>query len=337
MATAEKTIAPYLALPTSLPRELKPLDAKPEPGETIVDIAVGSNASDVLSGRELVKAAATVGWTGKLLLSDGTVEDEVAKWNEAIAQKPTAIVSAGYPASVLSQPLKAATQAGIITQLNSVIDEPNAENGPTTVSNGGGIFTLLGQMHAALVLKATNCEPVHAVVVQQDFPVIKLEAQSFRDTLTKACSECKVNVVNLQANDLSTPAATNAIMSAVQADSKVHFVVGMTSSEIHGVAAAIKSAGLSDVKVAGSLPNEESMAGLRSGSDAWWLLQNASLNAWVEVDTILRAAASKTTVNEPVANPIAVLTKDNIPAGANTPPAVPTNYEAQFKQLWHVG
>ena len=62
-------------LPKSLPSELTPLKEAPPKGLRITQVQAGSIPTGIEHAKNLIKAAAAIGWTGKMVTYDGSVED----------------------------------------------------------------------------------------------------------------------------------------------------------------------------------------------------------------------------------------------------------------------
>jgi ABC-type sugar transport system substrate-binding protein len=317
-----------------------PLAKKPKPGGYVIKIVTGSLPADVAAAKNMQKAAATIGWRVKIVVTDGSVEQINQAWTAAIAEHPTAI-SGASPQDQVKVPLAAATKAGIITELEEAPQLANAATGPTTVNNGGNkAFTLLGQINANLVLRDSNCGNGNTLVVTLPFPNLTDMANTYKTTLTARCPSCKVEVQTVNNSDVGSPAATSAVVSALQSDPSIKYVFCVIGALGSGIPAALQAAGISGVKIFGALPDTTSVQALNNRTNSWWLTQEdgATNDGWFELDGILRAAAAGPgkAWNEP-GNYVSVLTPANIPPNATQPSAYPSDYIGLFKHLWHAG
>lgn len=335
LAAVDEFLKQYDELPTSLPASLTPLASPPAKSGSIIKIVAGPIAQDIATGKEVVEVAKKIGWDAKYITYDGTIEDLNKKWEQAIGEHPTAIMGAGVPAASISKPLADAAKAGIITELNSVTDAPNLKTGPSAINNGPESFADLGEINANLVLRDSGCNDAHIAVGTQPFPILKAETDKFTSTLTANCPGCKSTLVTIQTKDLNSASMTNAIVSAIQADPKIKYYYATTGAVADGVSAALRATGRTDIKIFGSLPDTQSIAGLKDRTNSWWVTQGTELDGWLEIDTVLRVQQSNQAVVEN-GNPYGVLTPDNVPADATEAPTYPTNYEALIKQLWHL-
>ena len=101
MAAANAFLKPWDSLPTSLSSAYTPLTSKPAPGGTVIKLVNGTIPSDGQSYQQQTIAAHTIGWTAKEIIFDGTVADLNTKFEQAVSDKPTAIVVSGWPPAAL--------------------------------------------------------------------------------------------------------------------------------------------------------------------------------------------------------------------------------------------
>ncbi|MEV4604415.1 hypothetical protein AB0K15_44550 [Amycolatopsis sp. NPDC049253] len=329
-------LAPYTKPATTLPSELTALARRPDPGGSVIQISNGSLPQDVTTANATVAAARAIGWAGKVLITDGSVEDLNAKWQQAIAEHPTAIIGSTSSDSIRNA-LSAARKAGILTALNAASDTPNDQTGPDVVNNGATEYADIGEVNAYTVLRDAGCVPTDVVVVSLQFPVLQAEADKFKETLQAHCPKCGVTVKTLQNSEVGTPAATGSIVSTLQADPSAKYVYALIGSLGVGVPAALQAAGMTDVKVFGAQPDSTAIQAVVAGSAAWWLSQeNSEITGWFLLDGILRAKESGKPHNEVAGTPT-ILTRDTVPAGAQDPPIYPADYAALFTKIWRIG
>jgi ribose transport system substrate-binding protein len=336
VASAKKFLAPYDSLPTTLAPGMTPLKAKPKPGGTVIKLVNGQNQGDVTSGKAMVAAAAAAGWTGKILIFDGSVADLNAKFTQAIAEKPTAIMLGGIPSAAVAQPLAQAAKDKIITEVTGSTDTPNSTGGYEAVTSSAATFQLHGKVNAYLALRDSGCSNTYFLVANiPAYPVLAAEAKAFTDVITSQCPSCKVVQVNLQASDLGSAAATTDVVSAIQADPQIKYVYATLGNIADGLPAALSAAGITGVKIFGDVPDPQSILGLQNKTEAWWLASDSTVTGWGELDSVFRVIET----GQPVTNnplPIGVLTPENVSPGA-TQPSTPSNYEALFEKLWGLG
>jgi ABC-type sugar transport system substrate-binding protein len=334
----ESAVRPYESLPTSLPASYKPLAHRPAPGGTIIELVNGESIGDLTTGNAMKAAAAAIGWTGKTIVYDGTVQDLNLKYAQAIEEKPTAIIEGGIPSADFRDQEAAAQRAGIITVVNTTADTPNLQTGPDVVNTGPQTFAQAGVINANLMLADAGCKPASALTVTLAFPILDYTVSSFASTVARACPGCKVKTVTLQVADTDTPAATTAIVSALQADPSIKYVFAPTAVAVDGLSAALAAAGISGVKIFGAVPAQQALHGLQAGTNSWWVTLDPTLEGWIETYSVLQfidnGRKSPVTLND---YPFGVALPSNVSKSASTFPVHPTNYQQLFEQLWKVG
>jgi ABC-type sugar transport system substrate-binding protein len=335
VADANAYLKDYQQLPTALPASFTPLSKAPKSGGTVIKIVNGGIPSDGHSADEQAVAAQAIGWTAKKIVFNGTVEDLNAKWEQAIAEKPTAITGSGFPAAALQKPIADAKAAGIIAALSSVTDTAISNPGLGAVSNSTAVSKNMGDLHANLVMRDSGCK-AHVAIFNLPFPILKVATDEFQSVLTAKCPDCKVSYNEIQAKDIGSPTATNAIVSALQADPSIKYAYTIIGNVADGLVSALSAANISGIKIFGEVPDAAAIKALQDGTHAWWVTQDSTINGWMELDSILRVLDTGQPVTT-TGNPLGVLTPQNVPKGTSTVPTYPTNYRELWKKLWLVG
>lgn len=337
IAAADKFLEPWDGVPTSLPASppgrYTPL-TKPVPagGKAIALTTAIPSAQE--SSEAFIEAAKAVGWSAKSLNFDGSVPDLLAKFDQAIGEKPTAIWIQAFPAAAMQKQLDAAKAAGIVVGMASVVDQPQSYPGFAAVSNGGITIEEVNRLHAYWFMRDSKCAG-NVAIFTLPFPIVEKGDQVFTDTVKENCPDCKVSSSLIQPQDLGTPKTASTIVSKLQSDPTTKYAFTVIGNLANGVAPALKQAGVNDIRIFGSSPDAESMAALRDGSNAWWVNQNSVMQGWASFDSILRAVTSEQVQPDPGHYPLSVLTSENVSEGTEVP-VVPADYQREFKALWGV-
>jgi ABC-type sugar transport system substrate-binding protein len=330
MTKAEDFLKPWDTLPTKLPAAYTALAKTPTPGGTIIRL-VGPIPTDNDSQAAQVEAAKTIGWTAKKISYNGSVEDLNAKFEQAISEKPTVIAISGQPATGVAQPLAHAKAAGIVVSLDNIVDPPTANPGYAVLTSGDKTAKLIGELNAYMFMRDSKCAG-SAAIFDLPFPILKVSTDAFRATVKQNCSACKVSYHSLQVSQIATPAGTSAIVSALQSSPSTKYVYSVISDLSTGVATALQQAGLSGVRIFGSVPDAQAILALRNKTAAWWVDQSAIIDGWTQLDGALRAIESGKVLPDTGEYPLAVLTQDNV--SSSDDPTYPADYQEEFKQLW---
>jgi hypothetical protein len=129
---------------------------------------------------------------------------------------------------------------------------------------------------------------------------------------------------------------TQTVTSTLQAKSGTNYLFLTLGNFNDGLPAALRQAGLGNVKILGLVPDSSSIQGLVQGSNAMWVNNSPTMLGWIQVDSVFRALDSNTATSDDVLPGIYTMTQQNI-NGANEAPTYPANYQDLFKQLWKVG
>lgn len=337
VAKADAYLKPWrtfaTTLPASPPARYTTLPKAPPTGKRIVYIRQNFPAGQqTFNG--VSDAAKALGWKAESVIFDNTIPDFLSKFDTAIASKPDFISSSGIPAAAMQKQIDAAKAAGISVILTSTPDKPVSV--PGLAGSGGTSKTnaLIAQINANMALSKSNCNP-NTVIFTLDYPVLDAAVDAYTKVVKDNCPTCKVQKVLIQAKDIGTPAATQQMVAKLQADPSIKYAYTMIGDLAGGLAQSLKVAGINDVNIFGQVPNETSIADLRAGTNAWWVDQAAYINGLDTMDMAARIAETGQTQGDPGGYPLALLTKDNVPAGTGVP-VIPANVLDLFKAAWDV-
>ena len=337
LTEANAYLKPYDTLPTSLPTSppghFTALAAKPKSGGTVVSLVQPIPAA-LTSAKAVSKAAASVGWTNKIVNFDGTVPDLISKFSQSLSPKPTAIWIDGYPPEALTSQIAAAKKAGVLVAFASTAGTPESVSGFGSITNSTSTVSKVSEISANLTARASECS-AKVLAVTLPYPIIETTGKQYTKFLTSLCSACSVKTKLIQTQDIGTPNATNAIVSALQADPSIKYLFLTVGNLGDSLPSALSQAGLSGITVLGATPDDASIAALRAKTNYAWIDLNSDIQGWVAFDGIVRAIATGKVVTDDGNYPLWVLTQDNVPSGT-TAPVYPTNYQDLFTKLWGV-
>jgi ABC-type sugar transport system substrate-binding protein len=148
------------------------------------------------------------------------------------------------------------------------------------------------------------------------------------------CPKCKVDTLDIPVTALGKDVPTR-IVSYLRAHPKVKYVVVGTDGLAIGLPAALKAAGLRDVKVVGQGATATNLQYLASGDQAMSIAFPYYEVLWTMVDAVVRHEAG-VKVPPSVAPPLWLLNKENAPRTNQLFPVV-DGMQAKFKALWGIG
>lgn len=326
---ADKYIEDRGLLPETLPEELTQLSKSPTPGLTITYVHFPAPSARNTAER-MVELAPTLGWVGKAVSFDGSVEDANRKLLSAIDDSDI-VLTIGLPPAAVQAPIQAAKEKGVLLMLDAT-DPPESVPGFGGTPLGGETYSKMGEPAAYMFMQATNCQGSMAFF-GSPFDAVRNLADETQQVLEDNCEDCSFTYTDIPPGDIGSPAATTAIISKLQSDPSLDFAFFMPGDLAVGLEPALKQAGL-DVGVGGALPTTPSLAALERGENVFWLGVPDRTNAYVILDTAARALDG----GEPTAGdhyPVPIFTPDNIES-TDVVPVHPTDIDDQFKKLWNV-
>jgi ABC-type sugar transport system substrate-binding protein len=333
MTAANTFLKPWDSLPTSLDAATyPPLKSAPPRGLTVIKL-VGPIPSDQQSFEAQSQAAKAIGWTAREVTFDGSVQGLINAFDQAISEKPAVITAAGASVADIQAPLAAAKQAGIVVSLSSTVDPPSSYPGYAANSNGLAVTQQIGKIEAYEFMRASDCKGSVAVVTLPGFPVLQADNTAFQQTVSAHCPACSVSVTSVPETDIGTPDLTAAIVSKLQSSPSTKYVKATIGNLADGLSTALTQAGITGIQIFGSDPDDNAIAALRNGTNAFWVNQSPISNGWTELDAALRAMQAHAPVTVAGNYPLAVLTPQNVPSGSGLP-IFPVDYQQEFAKIW---
>ncbi|WP_028473829.1 hypothetical protein [Nocardioides alkalitolerans] len=318
-------------LPDELADELTPLSEPPTRGLTITRLYPGSVPSSGEVSQAIVDNADELGWTGKKVAFDGSVEDVNRKLLEAIDDSDIVEVD-GFPPAAVQPAIAAAKEKGVLLMLGAITDQPESIPGFGAVPNGGDLFNQMGELAAYSFMRATRCQG-NMAAFGLPFDAMRTVGNSAGEVVERECENCTFSYTDIQTSDIGSPAATNTVVSKLQSDPSIDFAFFTIGDLALGIRPAMTQAGV-DAEIGGALPLSSNLADLQNGDNSFWVGAASEVTALSQLDSAARALDSGQTV---VGNrvPLPIFTQDNLES-ADPVPVYPTDILAQFKQLWLV-
>ena len=236
MNAADAYLKPYQQLAATLPASYTALAAKPVAGGSIVHL-IGPLPTEIPLSQAQQAAAQVIGWKFTALSFNGTVEDLDAKFEAAVAMKPTMITLSGFPLATIAKPVADAKKAGIVVVLADVADEPTGYPGFAAVVEGGSVYDKVGELNAYQFMHDSDCRG-NVAIFSLPYPILTVGTNAFTATVQQHCPACKVSTSELQVTDVGTSAATSAIITKLQSDPATTYVYGVIGNVVTGLTAA---------------------------------------------------------------------------------------------------
>ena len=331
LIAARKAVAKYSAHPAEIP-VTQPV-GKPIPaGKTIDFILCGVQSCQDLANF-FTAAANQLGWHVRTISTQGTPESVQSAYEQALRDKPDAVVSSGFPRAVYAKQLAQLKAAGIpVLQSNA---DDVVGDGISLLKNGPQDVAVQGEMLASWVVSDSDAQ---ADTVYFDLPaytILKPVKDTFAAKYKEWCAGCGLDTVDVPITAIGKD-MPDRVVSYLRSHPKVDHVVFSLGLLNVGVPAALKTAGITGKHLAVNVGDGQNYQYIQSGlSDAAMAL-NSHEASWLQVDALARHFTGQSMdVDQKAVLPNMLITKDNLPKTIGDFPIV-EDYQAQFKALWGV-
>ena len=333
----------YLQTTSANPADIvlkTPLSKRPEPGKLIVRLVTPQPVAKVASDATEA-AAAALGWSYKAIPIGTGPEDIQKAFEAALALKPAplGIVVSGFPKVTYAKQLAEAKSKGIAVISEATTDPAGTGDGIVGLVNGPAQVRIWGKDVAALVVADSNGKANVAMFSISAYPILGEFVKGFKDALAEWCPSCTVTDVDQQATDVGTK-TPQSVVSTFQRNPRLNYAIFSLGDLTIGVDAAVKSAGLTNVKIAGEVPAAANLQALKDRNELAWTGLAAAEMGWRGVDGLARYANGDdldVVSNTPL--PTQVITKANVGSIVTDESGYYiglTDYADQFMKLWQV-
>jgi ribose transport system substrate-binding protein len=340
VAGAQASVNSLLQPPTSI-GNLPPLTKPAVSGKKMI-ITETPEPVTIKVNDGMAAAAQAVGWQVTRIAIGTGAEDPSKALSAAIDQHPDLIVQTGSPASQLREPLDRAKSMGIVV-LRSDNADPVGTDGTivNTGIDGPKQTGSYGTASADYVVANTKGNANVVVVNFPTYPILTAFAEGFDQELKAKCPSCTTTRLDQQVTDLAGGKTPAAVVSAVQRNPKVNWVILSLGDATLGLNSALRAAGLSNkVQIGGESAGTQNITALKKGDEQVWTGFAAAILGWRRIDAALRYYNGESLA--PATNtllPTQLITKDNVNSAPLDPQGyylgVP-DYQAQFKKIWNI-
>jgi ribose transport system substrate-binding protein len=338
VAAAQKRLAVELKAPSTLPYD-KPLSKKPPTGKTAYYLQ-GNISSEQLLTQPFQEAAAALGWTAKIIpYTYGDPQSQNAALQQAVNQNANYIFLAGIAPDLAGPADKAALakKIPIVTLSTDVTADPSVNDVYATIDD------VTWNVQAATQLSdwaiANSGGDAHLLwVTYPDSTSLNATAPRFQSAFTGNCPTCTYNVLDVSTPDLTGGSVPGLVVSALQRDPKINYIQFAFGGLDMGVSQALKAAGMTSVKMSVVQPDATGMTDFGNGSINAVYMINQYASTWQAMDIFARLSIGDAIPTE-TSTITQIWTKANAPQSlpSNGNYVNPTDYQDQFKALWHVG
>lgn len=310
---------------------------KPIPkGKTIDFIQCGVPACKT-EGEIFEAAASALGWKIDSINAGTTPEEIKAAYDQAIKNKPDAVLGSGYPRSLFNPELEE-LKALNIPVIEFFVEE-KAGNGITAVIGGIPTSEMQGKMMADYILAHSTDESMEIGVVNaQGFETVSGTAASVEKVFSEECSGCTVKKLEAPLTAIGKD-LPQRIASFLTANPGIEWATVGYDDMVTGLPTALKGAGVESAKLT-TVNISTSIAPYMENGEYLQSTVGSSFNEvyWRGIDLLARLFAGveyKEDLNDATL-PYWTITKETLPTSTEEFPNV-ENYEEQFKELWGLG
>lgn len=331
VSAARAAVAKAMVAPTKILQTV-PLKSKPSP-ETIVFLQCELSSCGAI-GSGVQAGAAALGWTFKSIpfkTTDATTL--ISAMKQALQYHPYAVTFSGTPEAIWSSEIPAYQAAGVkiipivIGPISAVTKTVPVEIGDFTSSGtalGDWFIADSGGKGDALVFNIPA------------FPVLTQVADGIQAAISSGCPGCQVTSLQGTLPEVSAGQIPSVIVTAIKKNPNIKYLLTSNLLLVSGVVSALKTAGLSYIKVAGDQPESSDLQGIQDGSEYAATISGNPILGFMAVDSAARLSEGMTVPPGDDGTPLHLLTKQNLTSTNLNSYILPTDYQAQFEALWHV-
>jgi ribose transport system substrate-binding protein len=286
----------------------------------------------VEASKEYGNAARTLGMRFKAIDAGATPDAIARAFNQAVAEKPDALVSGAIPPQLFQKQLQQLVKNG--TKVILYATAPPNPKGITTVVFPPKEFVKIGTLLARFVYADAGGKPTKAVYVQTpEFAALNFASNAFKSEIKRLCPSCGIDVLNVQAAEIGR-VIPGKVVSYLQGHPDTKYVLSQFGDLEIGIPQALKAAGISGVKLISTQGSRVNMQYIKAGQEYANLISFLDVTYWQTLDVAARALAGQKYTVPP--NPTQWITKSNLNFNPKQPPPFGIDYKAAFKKLWGI-
>ncbi|WP_254858498.1 substrate-binding domain-containing protein [Protofrankia sp. BMG5.30] len=337
LAAAQAEVARLLRTPTSV-GVTEPLKSAPAKGGTLVFLSCENGLCQVLA-KGMGEAAKVAGLEYKnqpIKLADPATL--IAGMQQALEMnpKPVGVAFAGIPEAVWGSQIPAFQRAGVPLIPIAVGETTANPIVPAGSLDGPADARAQASAIANFFIADSQGQGKSLIVNVPDVGSLKIATDQYVSTIKSGCPDCSVGTVDVTLAQVSSGQVVPAVVSALQRNRDVKYVVTVQGEFTQGLQAAVKAAGLPDVQLLGINPAKFNQQELQTGEAKAFTLLPFNIMAWKAVDVALRYAQGMSVEPGNGALPLQLLTKETLGSPQDSIDR-PEDYRQQFEKLWKTG
>lgn len=328
---ARADVATLSKAPTSI-GVTEPLAERPT-GKTVVYLEC-SVVNCKQHATDLKAAFDKLGVTFKSINSGLSPETFQNAFDIAIQEQPDGVIYDAVPAAIAQKNVDKLAAAGIPVV---GIASPDLKPGPKVfVVEGPEFFRRMGRGLANWAIADSGGK---ANVVYLSDPTLAFgdsESSELTATFAANCPDCEVDKLQTSSAEIGKE-LPGKVSSYLQSHPETDYVIAQYSALLIGVPAALKTVGLTGVKLAGFAPTQINQGYLKAGEEAAEIMHSNGAQPWTAADVMARALVGQEVDLRNAADPplVQLLTPDDVtwdPQKEDWPYL--DGWQQKFEELW---
>jgi ribose transport system substrate-binding protein len=328
LSQAQKVLEQGSARPTDITVST-PIKKSIPTGKKLVFISCGA-ASCQLQGNIVKEAASRLGWSSQTIGTDGSPAQIQSAFDTALRNGTDAVILNATTRAAISKQLSEAKAKGVAfvgcCSTDSVGDG-YLYNTSTPAQNAR-----IGKLLASAIASDAGGKDANTLYVDiPAFTILGALGDAFKAAYQQLCQGCKYNKIAIALPQLAN--APNTIVSYLRSHPDTKYVaLSVTDALGTGLPAALKAAGLNDIKIVGQGGDPTAFQALAQGQ----MLALVPFD-YYDVDYQMVDALARHFTGQPIqqtAPPLWLLTKDNLPSSYTKLFPNVAGYQSQFLKLW---
>jgi len=341
LSNAQAIVAANSTEPSDIPITT-PLPKAPEKGIKVAFLTCQAAACSLLNPG-FVAAANALGWKPKVITYDAKQPGQALQ--QAIDAGYKYIATTSITLSTITPQVQAAKAKGVAIFGAYTGDTPQGKaNGLYGVAQNFQGSDNNGKLIAAWTIVNSQSNAHTLYVDLPLYPTLVEQGKGAEAEYKADCPSCSLDTLGLSVDQLGAGQGPSTIVTYLKSHTNINYLYLSFQDLDNGVAAALKSAGLSDkVKIVGTEGEEAQLKSVIAGTETAWSVLPEPYVMWVVVDWMARQSEGVLDQKALDATGAGVQFMVDTPAKAQAQLtenggawAGPTKYESQFKTLWHV-
>ncbi len=319
---------PFYERPTQIPND-EPI-SKPIPtGKSIVFLGCGTSTCN-LEADIIKEATDALQWKFTNIANDGSPEKVKAAWNQILRTKPDGVIYSATDRAIFEKELQEAAKAGIMVTACCTTDK--ADDALKFVIGTPDQEANKGRLMAGFLIDKSEGKGGAVYVDLSAFKILGAIKESFNETYAKYCPDCEVDSIDIPVSALGKDVAER-IVGYLRSHPEVKNVgLSVDGALGAGLPAALRAAGLNDIRVIGEGPDENTLQYIAAGQQAGTVTFPYYEAMFAQVDALARLFA-EVPLETDLTYPDWVVTKDTLPTAEAIFPVV-EDVKDQYFKLW---